>query len=381
MHYTVRRKHYPHERGQALTEFLIAASFVLVPMFIFIPMLGKYIDFKHATIQAARYQAWEYTVWFERPSNHDLVKNYNNGIGGFQLPSKGVAATRAESLARVMSNVGNENARSTGAQPAAPISPILESDKTDTYQARWSWVDHNNNAFFGGALSNVAADSDAATPTLNLFGIPIGTIVNGVFDVLGMAFDALGSLVRATGTAAGFTAINMDGYSKVSFDAVALRAAPGAAVRTRLNNQADFSTIPLTFSAKAAVLADGWNAGGTIHTQEQVAGVTPATLVRAFANLPGLRDVLTVAGWIMPEFSLCKPAAPPLQLFDPSASPDGHMWLGYVDSDVIHPDRLSEPGTPDQRLGDHVCDEAGICDWDAGVKSLPVPLSHADCIP
>lgn len=46
-----------NERGQAMTEFLISASFVLVPLFLGISLLGKYIDIKHAGIQAARYQA------------------------------------------------------------------------------------------------------------------------------------------------------------------------------------------------------------------------------------------------------------------------------------------------------------------------------------
>lgn len=51
--------------GQAMTEFNVTAAFLLVPLFIMIPLLGKYIDMKHASVQAARYMAWERTVWFE----------------------------------------------------------------------------------------------------------------------------------------------------------------------------------------------------------------------------------------------------------------------------------------------------------------------------
>ena len=47
-----------------MTEFLICASFALVPLFFGISLLGKYIDIKQTAIQAARYEAWEYTVWF-----------------------------------------------------------------------------------------------------------------------------------------------------------------------------------------------------------------------------------------------------------------------------------------------------------------------------
>src|SRR5512147_2715603 len=53
-----------HGLGQALVEFLIAATLVLIPLFLIIPLLGKYMDLKATTIQAARYAAWERTVWF-----------------------------------------------------------------------------------------------------------------------------------------------------------------------------------------------------------------------------------------------------------------------------------------------------------------------------
>src|SRR5690606_24618203 len=61
-------------RGQAMTEFVVSAAFVLVPLFIIIPILGKYVDMKHMAVQAARYEAWEYTVNYqdiedEQPSN------------------------------------------------------------------------------------------------------------------------------------------------------------------------------------------------------------------------------------------------------------------------------------------------------------------------
>ena len=47
-----------------MTETLITASTILVPLLLLIPLFGKYIDIKHSAIQAARYEAWEYTVWY-----------------------------------------------------------------------------------------------------------------------------------------------------------------------------------------------------------------------------------------------------------------------------------------------------------------------------
>jgi hypothetical protein len=51
--------------GQAATECVILAALVLVPLFLIIPLLGKYIDIKQAAIKQARFEAWEYTAWFD----------------------------------------------------------------------------------------------------------------------------------------------------------------------------------------------------------------------------------------------------------------------------------------------------------------------------
>ena len=47
-----------HQRGQATTEFAVLAL-VLVPLFIAVPLIGKYIDAMQAAEQASRYVAFE----------------------------------------------------------------------------------------------------------------------------------------------------------------------------------------------------------------------------------------------------------------------------------------------------------------------------------
>src|SRR5438045_2219743 len=48
----------PRQRGQATTEFAVLAL-ALVPIFIAIPLIGKYIDVNQAAEQASRYVAFE----------------------------------------------------------------------------------------------------------------------------------------------------------------------------------------------------------------------------------------------------------------------------------------------------------------------------------
>jgi hypothetical protein len=45
-------------RGQALTEFLLV-SLALIPLFLLLPMIGKYQDINHATQMASRYAAFD----------------------------------------------------------------------------------------------------------------------------------------------------------------------------------------------------------------------------------------------------------------------------------------------------------------------------------
>ena len=46
------------QQGQALTEFIVIAL-VLIPLFLLIPVIGKYQDISHATQMASRYLAFE----------------------------------------------------------------------------------------------------------------------------------------------------------------------------------------------------------------------------------------------------------------------------------------------------------------------------------
>lgn len=74
----MRRRQHPHGRqgGQAVAEFLVAAVLLLVPMFLAVAALGKFVDVQHVATMAARYGAWERTVWYDA-SGTDF-----NGING-----------------------------------------------------------------------------------------------------------------------------------------------------------------------------------------------------------------------------------------------------------------------------------------------------------
>jgi hypothetical protein len=52
------------QRGQAMVEFMVAAM-VVIPLFLLVPLIGKYLDIKQSSIAASRKLAFECTVRYE----------------------------------------------------------------------------------------------------------------------------------------------------------------------------------------------------------------------------------------------------------------------------------------------------------------------------
>lgn len=50
------------QKGSSMVEFIVSLL-VFIPLFIGIPLLGKYADIKHKTIESSRYIAWERTIY------------------------------------------------------------------------------------------------------------------------------------------------------------------------------------------------------------------------------------------------------------------------------------------------------------------------------
>jgi hypothetical protein len=70
------------ERGQALLEILVAATFVLVPVLFLIVYLGKVGDLQHRAHEAARYAAWESISTTKSPSeiSNEINKRFLYGL-------------------------------------------------------------------------------------------------------------------------------------------------------------------------------------------------------------------------------------------------------------------------------------------------------------
>ncbi|MFT5131649.1 MAG: hypothetical protein ACI9SC_000108 [Gammaproteobacteria bacterium] len=365
----MRYKSLTTHRGQALTEFLICASFALIPLLLGISMLAKYIDIKQAAVQAARYEAWEYSVWYAK--DDEMMTGFGDGdLDEFIVqPKKSIAETQAETRRRFYTD------------PSDEVNTLLIRDSDSNTD--WTvdkrnrfWVDHRGNRLYSGVAGGVLDSSDD-TPTVPI----IGDIMNLMLDILDWAFSAIGTLISFVGGSQGFSAINTDGY------ATSTTALVVPLHRQFVNTQTltgpanvNMSDTELSFGGSASVLTDGWNAGGVAQTYNQAAGTVPTTLLKLIFDAPVIRDIWSIVTVLAPELRTCNPT------FPWPDSDSGSLWFGYIDIDAVHPDRLSgggreieDPNDASQTIeAGHVCNDAGMCDF---TPALPRRDDLRECEP
>lgn len=268
------------QHGQSMTEFVVAAAFVMVPLFLIVPAVGKYIDIKLATVQAARYASWEYTANYV-----DL----NDQPGGFRalpqtrLPKKTVARVAGEARKRYFSNT------------ALPLSSTLDL-AYDNSLANPMWQFHNGLAMYTGDGDTLEPEGSKESPD------QLG--VSTIFGTVGTVVGFYGSALQALGLDVGFDVMNPDGNFTIDgrFTAsviVPVQEAPdytalAAGDRAPLFGQ----PLDLRMRARSGILTESWAAGGKDHTLFQAGALMPAVLFER-----PLRPVQTIIRWISPELS------------------------------------------------------------------------------
>jgi len=362
------------QRGQAMTEFVISASLFLIPLFLGMSLIAKYIDIKQTNVQAARYQAWEYTVWFANDTVREIdFENFSMGDGevmsGFDAvdqPVKSTAQTRQESKKRFYTSIGNEE--TTSNITATDVAFVWDNDSSNPL-----WKNHKGEALYAGVdgiQANLA--SSTGTPTLPV----VGDVVNGLMTGIGIAFGLIGKLLGAIESSVGFNAINTNGYIEAS-ESMEVAANPMftniSDTDVSLDNSA---TDKLNFITTASVLSDGWNAGGRAHVYNQAGGTVPTTVLDAILDeIPGFNAVWSIASALAPELMPCDPLYE--HPFD--NNPNGSFWLGYIDVDSVNPDRLiPDLAEPDVNNGTLSCNDAGMCDFEPVVARPEVEDRECD---
>ncbi|HHO68847.1 MAG TPA: hypothetical protein ENK12_07435 [Gammaproteobacteria bacterium] len=306
---------YAGQRGQAMTEFVIGAAFVMVPLFIIVPTVGKYIDMKLASHQAARYGAWEYTVHY---------RDADDGSSGFD------AVARNRLPVKSPTRVGQESLRRYYSDSAIPVSTGGDRGGYREADANPLWVYHDGRALYQApSRLPVAASGPGATPD------PL-YLSRGILAAFDSWANVLGSLLGAVGVDARFDADNMDGRFAFRVDAPVQEAATYTPLRVANRKPLFLQPLGLRMQSRAAVLTDAWGAGDADHALYQSRGLVPTALL---AN-PLIRTAQNVISVLLPGGELGS----------------DKLRFGYVDADEVSPVR--RPG--DARTT--AC-EGGYCEY------------------
>lgn len=222
-------------QGQAMVETLVASLFFLVPLFLAIAALGKFIDVQHTAEMSARYGAWERTVWYEK----DAFATLNNAN------SKKTEEIQAEMAVRLLHD-------------GSAGKVIQDKDKNATTLANGTspmWRDAAGKAY----LENFA---DVTAPV---------TMAKPSKDVSGETLDKLGKI--KVGTWASFVPPlpnNNLAVASISFKKVGATSE----VYQRL-----WSLTPawsgLEFNSTGAILSNTWSTNGSGSTHEMVKTMVP----------------------------------------------------------------------------------------------------------
>lgn len=253
------------QRGQALTEFCVAAAFVLVPLFLMMPLLGKYMDMKASTIQAARYAGWERTVWY--------------GSSDWEAGGKSDAEIATEVQKRFFSDSSS----------AAADGGLKNTDRTagTSTGGKALWQDHA-----GVPMLETYTVTNAAYPTpgtVNGYVDTVRSAVNFVADFLGANFKLdMTSLYKSTATldTANTSAIQLvTGGASTGFEAP-------------------------KFSMHHVLVANGWSANGPEFVKKQSNALAPLSALSnpdapsAIRELKtGLDKLQPIAGTFATELS------------------------------------------------------------------------------
>lgn len=249
--------------GQAATECVILAALVLVPLFLIIPLLGKYIDIKQAAIQQARFEAWEYTAWFDHdePLMQGTSSDQRTGRRDFN-------ETRARGNTLFFSDPAAAAYGSPDAQPLTAFNPL--------------WVDHRGESLFVGAPSHFSggerARRNSPDPTSGLMD---GGLVNDLLSLINWVTSRFGELLHVLGVPGKFDALKPTGYFTSSFtvDVRNTQQVVPNLSQTAVDDQ------PITMHASASVLARGWNAGSTDQASSESRGLVVTALLAPVSKI------------------------------------------------------------------------------------------------
>lgn len=312
------------QTGQAMTEFVVVAATVLVPLFLILPILGKYGDMNITAPQAARYVVWERTVW------HNSNDYESNGVDtSTNYPEKAPATIAYEAKQRFMQD---------------PMVDLTSSG----YTQNPFWVDNNQNELV--ETIQVTPPDMSETPSfLNFPGTSIGPY--DFFEGVSAAIDVMYGTVRDWfNGSAGFTP-NFDGrYGDTGGNIISMPIENPDYIVSQVFGQDQMGLdetiedVDIAFTANAGVLTNTWTTQSGSHFENQVGGLIPLGIFQTNGDSSVIGDILDLASGLLLE--------PKLAADDDPES----LNLGGFNTDPF--------ALEYENGSDDFCDGDGLCSFD-----------------
>ncbi len=283
------------QTGAALVETAILMT-VFVPVFIGIPLLGKYLDIQAATLDAGRYAVWERTVWSVRGHGWNEGEN-----------QKSDAAVARETNAFVIGHPSSP----VGVTGAGISHPLWVNRKQEKLLSGVSGYDeHGRPIMLRSRVGLLAHGAPVSTPIVDQLaykGVPGGGIASAVSN----ATTGLGKLSGNCGPGVDLAhGLNLGSDNFVE-----------ATVAIPAHNHIVPNMSDLTFAAKAAILSNSWAAPDYETYRGRVDRLTVDELVGC-AVIPGRFTFAVLStGPDSPLYGEGINSFPVLEAFDPDALP------------------------------------------------------------
>ncbi len=217
------------ESGQAYTEFLVL-TLALVPLYLSIQLVGKYLDVKQKNIEAGRYAVWERAVF------SDANAPWNNA---------GLERSKADA------DIAREVDERLFGHPLRPLSAPSGTSNEDTPL----WQTHDQQPLLepaGSRASTTIAEGRAPAGVL-----VVDQVAHDGLPLLGSAINAISDAIAALGEPIGCDGIGVDFESGLNLGA---QNFVQAQVSTPLTLYFLEEPQDLTMTSNAGLLTNAWSA-------------------------------------------------------------------------------------------------------------------------
>lgn len=249
-------------KGQSLVELSVLLAFVIAPLMLILPYFSKLIEARHYNDMAARYIAFEKTVWLEKgPENYA-----NSGYG--RLAVKQTTDISKEVPDRVFGKI------ETAINSSLPSSLVWNAKEHGyaTFQFNQSKRNDAQSLF-------AAFNPNAEQSKQQFFKVESGngkapgkisSITNGSLNLLELGGTDFNDKSFFTGS----SSIQIASHLLLEDDR--FRNQPSNISGRETKRRSEFEFV---MNSSLSLLADGWNVGGPKHNYNQVRGLVPSSFL------------------------------------------------------------------------------------------------------